>query len=158
MSDELPDVLDRVEFGAFWRQRDEGDVWRHDEFVGQMPARLVEDERCMGARRDRGGDRGEVQVHRLDGADGRNETGGFAVLRADRGKDLGGNGALIAQCHGTGAAPRPAAGDLRLLPDTGFVSEPNLYGARVNTLVARDLLQETGETFLKCSIAPSAWV
>ena len=28
---ELPDVLDRVEFGAFWRQGDNGDIGRHDE-------------------------------------------------------------------------------------------------------------------------------
>ena len=31
---ELPDVLDGVEFGAFGRQRDKGDVRRHDELVG----------------------------------------------------------------------------------------------------------------------------
>ena len=28
---ELPDVLDRVEFGAFRRQGDNGDIGRHDE-------------------------------------------------------------------------------------------------------------------------------
>jgi hypothetical protein len=28
---ELPDVLDRIEFGAFRRQGDDGDVGRHDE-------------------------------------------------------------------------------------------------------------------------------
>ena len=31
VADELPDILDRIEFGAFGRQRDERDVRRHDE-------------------------------------------------------------------------------------------------------------------------------
>ena len=29
---ELPDVLDRVELWAPWRERHQGDVGRHDEF------------------------------------------------------------------------------------------------------------------------------
>ncbi len=40
-----------------------------------MPASLIEDERRMGARGYRGGDLGEVQVHRLDAAGGQDETG-----------------------------------------------------------------------------------
>src|SRR5262249_19068902 len=28
---ELPDIFDRIELGAFWRQRNDGDVCRHDE-------------------------------------------------------------------------------------------------------------------------------
>src|SRR5712692_11284713 len=43
VADELPDVFNRVEFRAFGRQRDERDVWRHDELVGQVPSGLVED-------------------------------------------------------------------------------------------------------------------
>ena len=39
---ELPDVLDRVELGAFRRQRDDGDVGRHDEVRRQVPAGLIE--------------------------------------------------------------------------------------------------------------------
>jgi hypothetical protein len=79
------------------------------------------------------------------------------VLRADRPKDISGRRALIAQRHGTGTAPRPAPGDLRLLPDTSFVGEPDLDGIGIDTLLTRDLVQKIGETFLKCSIAPSAW-
>jgi hypothetical protein len=41
---ELPDILDRVEFRAFGWQREERDVRRHDELVGQVPSGLVEDE------------------------------------------------------------------------------------------------------------------
>ena len=41
---ELPDVLDRIEFGGSWRQGQEGDVGRHGELVGGMPSGLVENE------------------------------------------------------------------------------------------------------------------
>jgi hypothetical protein len=39
---ELPDVFDRIELGALWWQRDEGDVGGHDERVRAMPSRLIE--------------------------------------------------------------------------------------------------------------------
>jgi len=91
-----------------------------------MPARLVEDERRVCARRNGSGDLGEVQVHRLDVAGRQDEAGRLAVLRADSPKDIGGGGPLIPQGHGTRAAFRPAPGDLRLLPDTRFIGEPNL--------------------------------
>ena len=44
VSDELPDVFDRVEFGAFGRQRNKRDVRRHDELIGQVPPGLVENQ------------------------------------------------------------------------------------------------------------------
>jgi hypothetical protein len=36
----LPDILDRIEFGAFGRQRQEGDVGRHNKLVRAMPSGL----------------------------------------------------------------------------------------------------------------------
>lgn len=38
---ELPDVLDRVEFGTFGRQRDDADVIGHDELSGRVPSSLI---------------------------------------------------------------------------------------------------------------------
>jgi hypothetical protein len=38
---ELPDIFDRIELGAFWRQRNDGDVGRHDEAGRQVPASLI---------------------------------------------------------------------------------------------------------------------
>jgi hypothetical protein len=41
---------------------------------------------------------------------------------------------ILARCR-PGATPRPAAGDLVLLADTGFVAEPDLYGAALDALL-----------------------
>ena len=51
--------------GHFRRQRDQRDVGRHDEPARQMPAGLIDEKHGVRARRDLGGDFGEVQVHRL---------------------------------------------------------------------------------------------
>ena len=41
---ELPDVFDRVEFRASWRQRHQGDVGWHDQFGRSVPSGLIEQE------------------------------------------------------------------------------------------------------------------
>ena len=65
---ELPDVFDRVEFRAFWRQRNDGDIGRHDEALRHMPASLVDQKDGMGSRRNGFGDLRKMQVHRLAAA------------------------------------------------------------------------------------------
>jgi len=153
---ELPDVLDRVELWAFRRQQNDGDIGRHEEARGQVPAGLVDQEDGVGSGRDGCGDHGEVQVHRL-GVAGRHDQGcTLALLRADCTEDVGGSGPLVPRCAWTGAALGPAAGDLVLLADAGLVGEPDFYRVAVKRLLARNCLQARGEVFLKSSIAPSA--
>jgi hypothetical protein len=50
------------------------------------------------------------------------------------------------------------ARDLVLLPDAGFIGEPNLYVASFDALLLSDLLQARGEVALNSSMAPSACV
>src|SRR3982074_1748942 len=157
VADELPDVFNRVEFRAFGRQRDERDVRRHDELVGQVPSGLVEDEHGVSAWRHRHRDLGQMQVHRGDVAAGQDEGGGLAVLGADGAGDIGSGVALIVRPRGSRAAPGPAPGDLVLLPDPGLVGKPDLYRGRIDRLVTRELVHNLGEAFLKSSIEPSAW-
>ena len=153
---ELPDVLDRVELGAFRRQGDNGDVGRHDEARRHVPASLIDQEDGVGTGRDGLGDLREVQVHRL-GVAGRQDQGrALALLWADGAEDVGRSGALIAGCAGAGAALGPSAGDLVLLADTSLVCEPDFYLVAVERLLARDCVQARGEVFLKSSIAPAA--
>jgi len=153
---ELPNVFDRVELWGFWRQRDDGDVGRHDEARREMPACLIDQKHGVGARRDDFGDLGEMQVHRLGIAGGHDQGGTLALFWADGTEDIGRGGTLIAGSAGAGAALGPATCDLVLLADARLVLEPNLYGFDVDRLFACDFIQARGEVFLKSSIAPAA--
>ena len=156
VAEELPDVFLSVQFRTFGRQWDERDAGRDIESAGEMPAGLVDEERGMGARRDLRGDFGEMEIHRLGVAPRHDERRAFSILRADRPEDIGRGGSLVFRSARARAPPGPAAGDLVFLSDARLVSEPDLYGAGVDTLVARDFLQARGECFLKSSMAPSA--
>ena len=92
---ELPDILDRVQFGAFGRKREQGNVGRDLEALRQVPAGLVEDNNGMSAGADFARDLGEMQVHGL-GVAGRQDQGStFTPLRADRAEDIGRGSALV---------------------------------------------------------------
>src|SRR4051794_16276147 len=153
---ELPDVLDRVQLGAFRWQRDEGDVGRYLELVRRVPSGLVEQEDGMRARRHGGRDLGEVEAHRLSVAVRQDEAYGLARLGTDSAEDVGRRRPLVMRRRGSGAAPGPTPGDLILLPNSGLVGEPDLYGAGGDAFRARDFLQEGGKGLFKRSTAPSA--
>ena len=148
VADELPDVLDRVEFGALRRQWHERDVGRYGELVRQVPSRLVKEQYGVAARRDGRGDLGQVQVHRLGIASGQHERCPLAERGTDGAEDVGGSGALIGRRGRPRSTSGPATGDLVLLSDPGFIGEPDLYRGRIDTLVLRDLAQDGGETFM----------
>ena len=152
----LPDIFDRIELGAFWRQRNDSDICGHEEAGRQMPASLIDQEDGMGSGRNRFGDLCKMQVHRLAVAGRQDQGRALALLGADRAEDIGGSGTLVARRTGAGAALRPAASDFVLLADAGLVGEPDLYCIAVDALLARDRLQTGGEAFLKSSIAPAA--
>jgi hypothetical protein len=117
---------------------------------------LVDHEESVRARRHFGGDFGQVKVHRLDVAEGKDQSCALALFGADGAEDVGRGGALIVRGRRPCAAFGPTPRDFVLLPDAGFVGEPNLYRARLDIPLARDLVQTGWETFLKSSIAPSA--
>jgi len=154
---ELPEVFDRVQFGALGRQRHEGDVGGHGEAMRQVPSRLVEDDNGMAAWCDFCGNLGQVQVHGFGVAGGQDEGSTLSLLRTDGTENIGRDGALIARCRGPRAPPGPAPGDLVLLADAGLIGEPDFYLVEAEALLAGDLLQTRGECFLKSSMAPSAW-
>ena len=105
----LPDVLDRVQFRALGWQRHECNVGRHDQLIGDVPSRLVQYKDRMRARRDRGGDLEQMQVHRPDVALGQYQADCFAVKRADRAEYVGRRSALIQHRDRPGAELGPAA-------------------------------------------------
>jgi len=73
----------RVQLRALCRQGDERDVGREDQPAREMPAGLIGQHNGVRARRDLGGDFGQVQVHRL-----------------------------VSQCGMTSAAPLPSRGQI----------------------------------------------
>ena len=157
VAQELPDVLGRIEFGAFWRQRQNGDVGGNGELLRRVPAGLIEDENGMRSGRDMLGDLLQMKVHGEGVALGKDERRAFAFLGTDRAENVSRGGALIMGRAGARSLLGPAAGDLVLLPDPGLVLEPDFYFFGGDAFFARDFLQARGEAFLKSSIAPSAW-
>ena len=147
----------RLYWLASRRQRDDGDVLGYDQACRHVPAGLIDQKHCLGARRDCPFDLEEMQVHRFGITGGHDEGSAFTLLRTDGSEDVGRGSALIAGCARPCAALGPSAGDLVLLADARLVLEPNFYGLDVDRLFVRDFVHARGEVFLKSSIAPSAW-
>jgi hypothetical protein len=87
---------------------------------------------------------------------GKYEAGAVAFLGAKGAEDVCRCRALIERRRWPCSAFCPTARDLILLADARLVGEPDLYCGRFDALLARDLIQTGGETFLKFSMAPSA--
>jgi hypothetical protein len=96
-ADELPEVLDRVELRAPWRQGQERDVVGDQQLVGHVPAGLVEQEDGMSPGGDGLGDLDQMEAHALGGAAGQDQAGAFALFRADGAVEVGRSGALVLQ-------------------------------------------------------------
>ena len=103
----------------------------------------------MPARFDLLRDGCQVQRHRLDVAPGQHEAGTFVLLGTDGTKDVGRRRALVERGRRSGAATGPAPGELILLADAGFITEPNLQIGKINALRACDRRQTAGEPLLK---------
>ena len=94
----------------------------------------------------------EMKAHRLGVAERQDQARGLARGRADRAEDVARLGPLVVRRRGSRAAQRPAAGDLVLLADPGFVGEPDFY-ALARARADCDLRQAGGERFLKATAA-----
>jgi hypothetical protein len=98
-----------------------------------------------------------MKIHRLDVSPGQDQADGLALRAANGAEDVGGCRALVVRRGGSGAALRPASGDLGLLAAPGFVGEPDFYVADIGAALACDRLQRGGEVCLDASTAAAAW-
>ncbi len=144
--DELPDVLDGIEFWRSGWQRHQGDVFRYIEFRGQMPTRLIKDNHGVGAWGNGSADHGEMLLHRVGIAVGHDEAGALALCRTDGAEDVGPLGALIVRCPRARATLGPSAGELVRLTYSGFVLPPQL-NLEVFCELRADLSQPGGGAF-----------
>lgn len=152
----LPDVLDRVELRRSWRQGYQPDVGWQVEFVGGVPARLIQYDDAMRAGCDLCGDLVEMPLHGGDIASWHDHGRAGAARRTDGAEYVGRLGALILGRRGSGAPPSPPSGDLGLLTNPGFILPPDLY-RRADRERGLDQRQRAGETFSKASSACSFW-
>jgi hypothetical protein len=81
---ELPDVFDRIEFGAAGRERHQCYVGWNDQFGGSVSPGLVENDRRVCAGRDMECYLLKVYDHSLGVARGHDDPGGLAFCGADR--------------------------------------------------------------------------
>ena len=122
-----------------------------------MPSGLIQQQRGVPTKCDFGGDFRQMQVHHAAVAARQDQANRLAGAGTDRTENVGRCGTLIVRRAGPGAAPRPAPGDLVLLPDSGLIPKPDLYVADIDTALTRDLFQRGREVFLNASMAPAAW-
>lgn len=148
----LPDIFDRIQFGAAGWQWHEGDIAGHDQLCRAVPSGLVEKQDRMRAWCDMEGDFLKMHAHSLAVAAGHDDRRALAFSRADGAKDPGRSAALIFWGRWPGATLCPAAGELGLLPNAGFVSPPNFYGCSLGQALF-DFCQMGGKTFLKSSMS-----
>ena len=148
VADELPDVLLGVELRALGGQRNDRNVVRHDEMLGEMPGGLIDQQSCVPSCRDLRRDCCQVECHCLGVAGWQDQAAAFAFIGADGAKYIGGCRALVLRGRWPGAPLRPAPRDLVLLPDAGFVAKPDFYVADTGIVLACDLIQLGGEVFL----------
>jgi len=127
VSHELPDILLAVELRCTRRQLQKRYVAGNLEFLGAVPAGLIEDEDGVSACGNCCSDLIEMKLHGFGIAERENEGGAGSMFRTYRTKQVGRLGALIMSGSGTRAPPGPAIGEFVLLADPHLVLEPDLY-------------------------------
>lgn len=120
-----------------------------------MPSGLIENDQGMSAAFNSGADLVQMCLHGVRVAPGHDETGAFPFCRADGAENISPLCALIMRGAGTRSSPRPAAGNLVFLPNSGFILEPDFY-LRASSKPVLDRRQRGGEVFLKFSMACSS--
>lgn len=148
-----PEPLDRVEFGRVGRQEDRGDVLRHDEIAGDVPAGLVHQYDSVRAGGDSAGEFGEKEAHRFGVEPGHHQRRAGVARRAHRADDPGRAVCEVASpARGMAALPPDVAGAAGL-PDPRLVLAPDLEALGLG--VGRyDFAQTRGEPpFLKAACA-----
>ena len=152
LTEELPDVFDRVQFGCSWWQRQQGGVGGHLQAARAVPACLIEDDDSVRVWGYMQRNLGKMGAHSVGIAPRQNQYCALALRRTNRAEEVNRLGALILGRYGSVATLGPAPGDAVLLTDTGFVLKPNFY-ALAGGFGRLDRRQCGREAFLKASSA-----
>lgn len=148
---ELPDILDRVQFGCARRQKDQADVARHFELGGGVPPCSIEQHDGMSASCHATRDFLDMQLHAGRAGEWERQASGFAARRADRPEQPGVVVALVGWLAWPRASPGPLPDDAVLLADPGLVLEPDLDRLSLRQMAGVGA-QDAGEVFLNASM------
>jgi hypothetical protein len=118
-----PQALDRIEFGAAGRQRQQRDVVGHRQVVGDVPSGLIGEHGHVLVIRDRLREPIEELLHRLGVGTRHHQGEGVIGAGLDGGEDVGEGEAPVAQTRQTLAAPLPDMTDTAHLTDARLVLE-----------------------------------
>lgn len=150
---ELPDILDRVQFGGARRQKDQADVTRHFELGGGVPSCSIEQYDSVGASCHAPRDFLDVQLHASRAGERERQASGLAARRTDCPEQPGIVVALISRLAWPRASPGPLPDDAVLLADPGLVLEPDLDRPSLRQMAGMGA-QDAGEVFLNASMTP----
>ena len=121
-----PEALDWVEFWRIGRQMDESDVVWRLEPPGDVPSGLVEYQDDMDVGGQALGEGVEIEAHHLGIGSGQDQGEGIIGAGADGAVDVDRLEALVGAQDWADALFEPDMGVAALLPDAGFVLEPEL--------------------------------
>ena len=125
--------------------------FRDAQAWGYVPAGAVEQHDSMGAARHLGGDFVQMRLHRLGVGVGQRQSRADGTRRADGAKQIGVLITLVGGLARSRSALGPLANLAVLLPNPGFILEPDFQG-----LARRNLgemgFQRRGEVFLNAAI------
>ena len=152
---ELPDILDRVQFRGARRQQDRCEVPGPVEVSGDVPARAVEQQYGMGTLGDVQGYLVDVQLHHVGVGMGQCEGRADASGWADGAKEIGVLIALVGWLGGSCSTLGPLPDEAVLLADAGFILEPDLDRLALGYPLEMGR-ERTREVFLKAAmVSPS---
>jgi hypothetical protein len=152
----LPDVLDRVQFRRAGRQEDQRHVLGNIELRGGVPAGPVEQQNGVGAPCDMPADLVEMKLHGFGVGEGQRQRCSDATRRADGAEQVGALVALVGRLARPRAPSGPLADDTVLLPDAGFILEPDLDLPAFGQ-VGQMRAQRAREVFLYASTISPSW-
>ena len=122
------------------------------EFLGTVPAGLIEDEDRVSTCGHSCSDLIEMKLHGFGVAEREDESSAGSVFGTYRTEQVGRLGALIVSGSGTRALPGPAIGEFVLLVNPHLVLEPDLYRCARRELGA-DFRHAYSKVFLNASMA-----
>ena len=148
-----PDVFDRVQLQAVWRQVQKRDFVRHAQLVPCLvPAGAFDAQQCVRTGGNAGADLGQVQVHHGRVRERQHQDGAGAAGRADGAEQVSPGVALIPKCREPRAAFSPYTRQRALLTDPRFVLPPKLERLAAGVLWQRRAHQG-GEVAFACAAA-----